>query len=382
MPADGLTALRRQVREWADELRPYALALDREPTTVGDLLHLPAVAWSARLQIPARFNPDPLVLDGRRYHLTSVVERTVFCEEVASVDLGMMLALPGASMAGTLVGVLGDDTQQERFYERLRQRPTWTFFALTEPDGGSDAASMRTRAVIGPDTLVLTGAKRYVSNAVRAQLGAVFFRYGDAPFEVGAAIVDRAAAGLRVEPVDTLGVRGAQLGAVTLDRVEVSRDWLLGRHLSAVRRGMWGWLRTFNLLRPTVASMGVGVARAAHAYVLANRRTLTGSERARLDDLDRRVAAVRRLTRRAAEQVDHDPGEGRLASAAKLGAARLAEQSARLALGFFGPGARLAHPLLDKLARDAGALEFMEGTGNVQRLNLATLVTRDARPWT
>jgi alkylation response protein AidB-like acyl-CoA dehydrogenase len=379
---DRLTPLRCQVREWARELRPYALALDADPATITGLLHLPAVSWSARLQIPARYNPGPLVLDGQRYYLSSAVERTVFCEEVAGCDLGMMLALPGASMAGILVETIGDEAQQEYFYTRLQERPTWTFFALTEPDGGSDAATMRTRATISADSLVLKGAKRYVSNAVRASLGAVFFRYGDAPFEVGAAIVDAATPGLHVGPIETLGVRGAQLGAITLDNVEVSADRMLGRHLSPVRRGMWGWLRTFNLLRPTVAGMGVGLARAAYEYVRDNRRELTGGERDEMDGIGRRIEMARRLTRWAAEEVDHDPDAGRLGSAAKLSAARLAEEVTRRALGFFGAGARLDHPYLDKLARDARGMEFMEGTSNVQRLNLFTALARRAAPRT
>jgi acyl-CoA dehydrogenase len=66
--------------------------------------------------------------------------------------------------------------------------------------------------------------------------------------------------------------------------------------------------------------------------------------------------------------VDRDPTQGHLASAAKAGAARLAERVTLAALEFFGPGSRLEHPMLDKLARDARAVEHMEGTTNIQRL--------------
>ncbi len=376
--ADRLEVLRRHVRGWAEQLRPYAEALDRDPGTVARLLHLPAVAWSARLQIPAAHNPDPLVLDGRPYYLTSALERTTFCVEVARVDLGMMLALPGASMAGTLVSVIGDPAQREWFYGRVRHRPTWTFFGLTEPGGGSDAAALRTRGVAEGDAVVLTGAKRYVSNALRAGVGVVFFRSGDTPLDVGAALVEAGTPGLRVAPVETIGVRGAQLGAITLDAVRVPAERVLGRHLSPVRRGMWGWLRTFNLLRPTVAGMAVGVARAAYDYAHDNRAALTAAGREALAATHQRIAAVHRLTVRAAEAVDHDPGDGAPASAAKLRAAALAEEVTRHLLGLLGPGARLEHPRLEKLARDARALELMEGTGNVQRLGLANAYARGA----
>jgi len=370
-PDGRLGRLRRQVREWAGELRRHALELDRDPTLVTRLGALPAVGWSARLQIPPAYQPEPLVLQGERYFLTTAAERVVFCEEIAYGDLGMMLALPGGSMAGVLVGALGDPAQQEWFYRRLLPGPAWTCFALTEPAGGSDPAAIRTRAEPDPaGGIRLSGAKRFVSNALRASTAVVFYRTGGGPLAVGAALLEIPAPGLRVEPVETIGVRGAQLGAITLDRVAVPAERVLGRHLPPARRGAWGWLRTFHLLRPTVAGMAVGLARAAHDYVAGHRRALTGSERDRLDRLDRRIGSVRRLTAAAAAAVDRDLDAGQLGSAAKQRAARLAEDATRQALGFFGAGARLEHPLLDKFARDARALELMEGTGNIQRLSV------------
>jgi acyl-CoA dehydrogenase len=370
--------LLRYCRAQAADLRPHALAVDRDPATMATLLDLPAVRLSARMQIPASYNPAPLVLGSERFYLTSALERTVFCEAVAWADLGIMLALPGASMCGVLVDAIGDDQQKEWFYGRLLDRPTWTFFALTEPSGGSDAGAMRTRLREAPgrDEPVLDGAKRYVSNAVRASLGAVFFRGRPGPLGVGAALVETSAPGFSVTAIDTMAVRGAQLGAITLDSVPVAPDRILGRHLSPVRRGTLGWMRTFNLLRPGVASMAVGLAQAAHDYVVASRRTLHRHERARLDQLSQRIESVRQLTRQAAAAVDHDPSNGHLGSAAKRSASILADQAARQALTYFGPGARLEHPLLDKLARDASALEFMEGTSNIQRLNLAGALTK------
>jgi alkylation response protein AidB-like acyl-CoA dehydrogenase len=77
--------------------------------------------------------------------------------------------------------------------------------------------------------------------------------------------------------------------------------------------------------------------------------------------------------------VDADPADGALASAAKARAARLAEDVTLSALEFFGTGARLENPLLDKLARDARGLEFMEGTGHVHRLLVSHHVIRGRR---
>lgn len=370
-----LRLLRGQAHEWAAQMRPYALEVDRDPDAVRRHLDLPALSRVATLQIPSAYNPDPLVVGGEKFYLMSSLERVVFFEEGAWGDLGLMLASPGAPMAGLVVEALGDPAQQEWFYGRLLARPSWTFFALTEPDRGSDANGLTTRldrpagGATG-DPLILTGAKCYVGNALRAELGVVFARTGPGPLGLAAALVETAANGFRAELMPTLGVRGAQLGAITLDGVRVPPERVLGRHLSPTKRGMWAWLRTFNQLRPAVATMGVGVARAACEYVLEHRRTLRTGEQDRLDRMRRRVAAVRQLTRQAAAAADQDPSRPEMSAAAKAAAARLAEQVTLAALDFFGPGARLDHPLLAKLARDARAVEYMEGTTNVQRLSI------------
>jgi alkylation response protein AidB-like acyl-CoA dehydrogenase len=376
---DGrLRLLQGQAREWAAQIRPHGAAVDRDPDHIAAIAGLPALARVATLQIPPEYNPAPLVIGGEKFHLMSALERVVFFEEWAWGDLGIMLAAPGAPMAGVAVDALGSPAQKEAFYGRLLDRPTWVCFALTEPERGSDATHLETRlertADDGP--MLLSGGKHLVGNGVRADLGLVFARTGPGPLGVAAVLVDMAAPGVTTTPMATLGVRAAQLGAIRLDRVEIAPEQVLGTHLRPTRRGMWAWLRTFNLLRPTVATMGVGVARAAHDYVTEHRGVLRADERWRLDRMADRIEAVRRLARDAAAEVDRDPGDGSLASAAKAAAARLAEQVTVAALDFFGPGARLDHPRLDKLARDARAIEFMEGAGNVQRLTVFGGVVR------
>ncbi|WP_055699691.1 acyl-CoA dehydrogenase family protein [Streptomyces silaceus] len=364
--------LQEQAREWWAQVRPHALDVDRDPTLPTRLLHLPGLDVLATAQIPPEYNPDPLTVSGRCFHLMTALERVVYYEEAAWGDLATALAAPGAPMAGVLVDTLGDRAQKEWFYGRLLAEPTWTFFALTEPDHGSDAAAMTTSLTRADEDgpWRLDGAKKYVGNAVRGRLGVVFARTGKGPLGVNAVLVEAGQPGLDARPVDTLGLRGAQLGALTLESVDIAPERMLGRHLSPTRRGMAGWLRTFNLLRPVVASMGVGLARAALEYVRTRRDSPTHAEQLRLDALERRVEGVRRLTRRAAAAADADITAGQLACMAKLRAARLAEDVTVAALEFFGPGARLDHPLLEKLARDARGIEFMEGTENIQRMSV------------
>jgi acyl-CoA dehydrogenase len=198
----------------------------------------------------------------------------------------------------------------------------------------------------------------------------VFARKGTSPLGLTAVLVETPTPGFHAEPLGMLGLRGARIGTITLDSVHVPEDRFLGRHLPPSRRGFWAFVRTFNLLRPGVAAIAVGIARAAYEYVQDNRTALSPAEQDRLADLGRRIDATRRLVCQAAVAGDANTENGHLASAAKLRASALAEDATLAACAFFGPGARTEHPLLDKLARDARSMEFLEGTTNMQRLTV------------
>jgi acyl-CoA dehydrogenase len=368
---DRLRTLREQVREWAAELRPHAMELENDPDLIRRHLDLPAVRYAAKMLIPPDLQDDPVRIGRYSYHGMQALERVVAAEEIAAGDAGMFLASPGAALSGVLVGMLGDQEQREWYFGRVRDQPTWTFFALTEPAHGSDASAMSTS--LRPDGAggyALNGEKRYVGNAARAQMGAVFARTGPGPLGVAAVLVDTAVEGFQATPLPTVGLRGAQISAIRLDGVRVPAERVLGRHLSASAAGMWAAVRTFNLLRPGVAAIALGIARAAFEYAGAHPTELSSGDREELIRIGWRIQATRLLIWRAAAAVDRDPREGHLASAAKAQAAQLAEETTLLVLRMFGPGARFEHLLLDKLARDARGVEFMEGTRDIQRLGV------------
>ncbi len=367
---DRLSTARKHARDWARDLRSTALELDGDPDTVQRCLDNPAVRHLSTMLIPEPWLPERPLIGGYRFDGMTAMERVVFAEEIAAGDAGMMLAAPGPSLSGVLIDLLADRDQKEWFYGRMLTAPTWTFFALTEPDRGSDAGAMQT--ALEPDGeggLLLRGAKRYIGNGTRAALGVVFARDRPGPLGATAVLVETTAPGFKAEVIPTIGLRGAQLSAIRLDEVPVPADRVLGRHLSPTRRGVWSGVQMFNRLRPGVAAIALGIARSAHEYVTEQRHALSKAERLRWEHTGRRIDGVRQLILQAAAVVDAQPSNGHLASAAKARAARLAEEVTLDALDYFGPGARLTQPMLDKLVRDARGVEFMEGTGNIQRLN-------------
>lgn len=372
---DRLRQLRAAIAEAATELRLHALAVDADPDGAVPPADSPALTIVREAVMPERYRGGSqwgTVLKGTT---GTCVERVVATVELSRGDAGAMLAVPGAALAGIVVDALGSEEQQDLFYRTADGR-TWTFFAMTEPDHGSDATAMETALQATPDGYLLSGQKRYIGNGARGGIGVVFARTGRSPLAIRAVLLSRKAAGWSGRRLETQGLRGACLSALEFDGVEVPRESLLGEHLPVSRRGLWGALQTFNSMRIQIGAMGVGTGLAMLDYVTG---VLPGARGA--EELRARLEAARGIVYQAAAEVDRDPDIRSRPSTAKLVGTRIAVTTARWAATALGPGGLLAHPLLEKWTRDAYGLEFMDGASNIQRLNVTDgyLRTRGVR---
>nr|WP_230416253.1 acyl-CoA dehydrogenase family protein [Micromonospora tarapacensis] len=204
---------------------------------------------------------------------------------------------------------------------------------MTEPGHGSDAGALET--ALRRETTEhyrLDGTKRHIGNGSRGRVGVVFARTGDGPLAIRAALVTAGAPGCRAAALDMIGLRGAGLGEIRLDGVPVAAELLLGRHLSATRRGLWGAVRVFNTMRVQVAALAVGTGLALVDLVRAERPAAPGATA-----LAARLDACRRMVYAAAAVVDRDRAAGQLSSLAKLTATR---SRARPAAGRSGRSVR------------------------------------------
>jgi alkylation response protein AidB-like acyl-CoA dehydrogenase len=361
-----LRQLRALGRELAAELRTHALAVDADPMD-SRALKSPALELLRLIATPRQYRLRPIPRHAEPY-TESCLARTALNVELARGDAGVLNSCAAPSLAGLAVDALGDQDQRAYFYGELARHQPWTFFGMTERERGSDATAMTTRLDPGPDGgYLLSGGKRYISNAERGTLGVVFARTGPTALSIRAALVRQPAAGITARPLRTLGLRGACLGELDFDAVHVPRERVLGAHLPASRRGMWGVNRTFNVMRLQIGAQALGVAYAIRDYVRAQRPPgWTGHEL-----VSARLAGARALLYASAARVDADPDDRRPPSLAKLHATTLAVEVSRWAEAVLEPGAPLAHPLLEKWCRDAYAFEFMDGTSNIQRLTIA-----------
>lgn len=361
-----LRHLRDLSRELGAELRSLAMAVDADPFDRVQLERSSALDLLRVIATPNQFRAREVPRCAKLY-TESCLARTLANIELSRGDAGVMNACPGPGLAGLTVDVLGNQAQQELFYREQVEHRHWTFFGMTEPMHGSDATAMRTRLDLDPDTgMRLTGVKRYVASAARGGIGVVFARSGPSALSIRAVMLSRGASAFTSSTLDMLGLRGACIGQMSFDALPVDPDMVLGNHLPASRRGIWGASRAFNIMRLQIGAQALGVALAIRDYVYAERNGWSGHEL-----VSARLEAAQELLYDYAAEVDQHPDNRQAPCVGKLHATTLAVDVSRWAESALGPGGLLAHPLVEKWCRDVYAFEFMDGTSNFLRLAIA-----------
>lgn len=314
-------------------------------------------------------------------------------EELAWGDASVALSL--AIHSGPVCGMVlrhGSEAQRAEWLPRLASGEVLGAFALSEPEAGSDAGAITTRAEREGEGWRLTGVKRWVTNGARAGVVVVFACAEEGP---SAFLVRPEAAGYRVGAVErTLGLRASQTVTVELDGVQVGAEALLGEAGRGLRQALEG----LDVGRVGIAAQAVGIGRAAieHAtrYALERHqfgRALAdfGATRAKLADMHARIAGARALTHHAGAAVEavSEGGHPRTgpdglaarAATAKLVASEAATWVADEAIQIFGGYGYMRDYPVEKLLRDAKGTEIYEGTNEIMRHVIAREVLRATR---
>ncbi|MFI5843726.1 acyl-CoA dehydrogenase family protein [Catenuloplanes sp. NPDC051500] len=366
-----MTTVLRHCRDMAPDIRAAGAVMERDPDAVISLTDLPAVAVLRAAATPRRYQYQTPDLDGVTLTGTSCLEWTVVLEAISYGDPSLVLGGPGPSLSGAAVAALGSEAQCAEYFAKLAG-PTWTFFALTEPNKGSAVLELETRLDRDPDGdgWLLNGAKRFVGNGARAQLGVVFCRRAPGPWGIEAVLVDTSDPGFRGELLPTVGLRGARLSHLQFDGVRVAPAQVLGLDRPPSRRGFHGAMTTLLRCRPTIAGMALGVGDAACDYAAQQRPHMPAGQRTRLDAMRHRLGAVRRLVHAVAADIDAGVVNAHRVGAVKMRAGHLGAEATILAADLLGPGSLLEHPWLAKASRDVRGFEYMEGTTNVHRQSI------------
>jgi alkylation response protein AidB-like acyl-CoA dehydrogenase len=283
------------------------------------------------------------------------------------------------SVSNGLVGkpILGYGTQEQKqhWLPAIAAGEALGCFGLTEPDTGSDAANLSTRAVRDGDDYVISGQKMFITNGTWADVCLVFARTGGpGPKGLSAFLVPTDAPGFETREIKgKLGLRGQATASIALDGVRVPAEARLGDE----GQGFAIAMTTLDKGRLGIAAGCVGIIRgcleAARGYALE--REQFGRRLASFQLVQEMVAemsvdadAARLLTWRTADLVDRGMPFTVEASKAKYFASEAAVRAANLALQVFGGYGYIDEFPVQKYLRDARVMTLYEGTSQIQKL--------------
>ncbi|NLU73340.1 acyl-CoA dehydrogenase [Streptomyces sp. HNM0575] len=291
------------------------------------------------------------------------------------------------NMVAWMIDRYGEEAQRARWLPALCSMEALGSYCLTEPEAGSDAAALKTRAARDGDDYVLSGVKQFISGAGASQTYVVMARTGGAgPRGVSAFVVQRDDPGVSFGPNEQkMGWNAQPTRQVILDGVRIPADRRLGAEGEGFRIAMSG----LNGGRLGIAACSLGGAQSAlHSgqTYLADREAFGApllnaqALRFRLADMATELAAARALVRQAAEALDrNDPEAPHLCAMAKRFATDTGYSVADRALQLHGGYGYMTEYGIEKIVRDLRVHQILEGSNEIMRLIVARGLTGAAR---
>ena len=299
-------------------------------------------------------------------------------EELGRVSASVGLSFAAhVSLATKPIELFGTAEQKERWLRPLAEGEYVGGWALTEPESGSDASAMDTRAVRDGDEYVLNGTKQFITNASEA--GSVLVKAvtdPDAGYDgISTFIVDpREDDGFEVTTVwDKMGLNASPTCEIQLDDVRVPEDRLLGEEGD-------GWDQTKKTLdggRISIAALSVGLAQGAYeaAKEYSKEREQFGQPISKFDavrdkvvEMERKTERARLLTHKAAWKYDQGEPVTKASALAKLDASEASREVAEEAVQTLGGYGYTTDFAPQRFYRDAKLMEIGEGTSEIQHL--------------
>jgi diaminopimelate decarboxylase len=354
-----------------DHLEPLfaevGLALETNPAAWARLWEVPALRAIAYIDVPPRFNPYPFSSAGLGYDACPYHVHLALIEYLCRFDASCLLALPGPSLCTRVLLTLGTEAQIENFFVRFSSAttPHWAFFAVTEPDVGSDATTVQARLSRGAGGRYLNATKTLIGSVQHASVGLMLARV-ECTQGLCLVIVEptRHREKVTCERLPLFGLAGAGLCRVVIRELPITDDQVIGAERKSLRDGLPGLLRVLERHRPMVGAMALGAAR---GLVSALERAGVSARTLAIYKLEH--AALCRRMHDLAVRYEESRLRGDEASLFKMHATQFAERVARSIPMLIPSAAYVASPLLRKKYRDVFAFEYMEGTSNMQLLN-------------
>ncbi len=313
-----------------------------------------------------------------------IFDELLIDEELSWGCAGIAASLTLNNVAALPIIMAGSEEQKKKYLGRLAVDQEMTAYAVTEPDAGSDAGAIQTKAERHGNDYILNGTKQFITNASVANFYIVFAvtdRSAERP-SISAFIVEREWPGVSPgRKDDKMGQRASNTAQLILEDVRVPKENLLGGEGEAFKIAM----HTFDRSRPGTGILAVGVARRAleEAVKYAGERktfgVLLGQHQAiqfKIADMAMDIEAARWLCWNAGWLVDQNRRNSRQASMAKCFAADMAVRVTCEAVQIFGGYGYIKDYVVEKLYRDAKVFQIYEGTSEIQRSIIARDILR------
>ena len=366
---DDHRLLQQTVRDFAvQEIAPVAEELDREKRFPYEIVaKMGELGWMGI--------PFPEEVGGAG---GTTLQYALAVEELTRVDSSVAITMCAHTSLGTQpIHLFGSQEQKEALLPDLCSGAKLGAFGLTEPEAGSDAGNVRTRAALDDGEWVVNGAKQFITNAGTDISGHVAITARTGENEISNIIVERGTAGYEQgTPYRKMGWNASDTRPLTFSDCRVPEENLLGPR----GQGFKQFLHILDIGRIGVAAMGVGLAQGAldEALAYAKERRAFGQPiskfqaiQGKLADMATEIEAARLLTYKAAFLKDEGRNFTLTAAQAKLKTGRLAVRCAEEAVQIHGGYGYIEEYPVCRFYRDAKILTIGEGTDEVQQMVIA-----------
>ncbi|MEU3347893.1 acyl-CoA dehydrogenase [Streptomyces sp. NPDC006700] len=370
-PSEEHDMLRDAVRSLAEaKIAPYAAVVDEEARFPQEALEALVANDLHAVHVPEEYGGAG----------ADALATVIVIEEVARVCASSSL-IPAVNKLGSLPVMLsGSEELKKRYLTPLARGNAMFSYCLSEPDAGSDAAGMKTKAVREGDTYVLNGVKRWITNAGVSDFYTVMAVTDPDKRSKGisAFVVEKSDPGVSFgAPEKKLGIKGSPTREVYLDNVRIPADRMIG----AEGTGFATAMKTLDHTRITIAAQALGIAQGALDYAkgYVKERKQFGKPIAdfqgiqfMLADMAMKIAAARNLTYAAAAKSER--GDSDLTfqgAAAKCFASDVAMEVTTDAVQLLGGYGYTRDYPVERMMRDAKITQIYEGTNQVQRIVMA-----------
>ncbi|MFD5747928.1 acyl-CoA dehydrogenase [Streptomyces sp. NPDC059255] len=375
-PSEEHDMLRDTVRALSEaKIAPFAAAVDEEARFPQEALDALVASDLHAVHVPEEYGGAG----------ADALATVIVIEEVARVCASSSL-IPAVNKLGSLPVILaGSEELKKKYLRPLAQGDAMFSYCLSEPDAGSDAGGMKTRAVRDGDHYVLNGVKRWITNAGVSDYYTVMAVTDPDKRTKGisAFVVEKADEGVSFgAPEKKLGIKGSPTREVYLDNVRIPADRLLG----AEGTGFATAMQTLDHTRITIAAQALGIAQGALDYAkgYVQERKQFGKPigdfqgvQFMLADMAMKLEAARQLTYAAAarsERVTAGSAKEDLTffgAAAKCYASDAAMEITTDAVQLLGGYGYTRDYPVERMMRDAKITQIYEGTNQVQRIVMA-----------